>query len=197
MLTYMSLATLKLICTIVHLIGVACGVGGATVSDLLFFRVLRDRKITPDEFQILRVVSYVVWTSLVLFIISGLGFMYIQFLDQGRVLYLDREPFLAKLTIFGIILINAFIFHLKTIPLLRGAVSVTRTMQMFTQHRLLFALTGSISIVGWYTLLVLGVIRLVNPLSYLQILLLYIACVLCATTVAYLVLKLYTKKSES
>jgi hypothetical protein len=86
---------------IIHILGVTFGLGGATTSDLLFFRALRNKKIDASEFALLKTASLVVWAGLILLILSGLGMIWLG----GEIP--DNDRLYAKMTIVGVILFNS------------------------------------------------------------------------------------------
>ena len=61
----------KTILLIGHIIGVALGAGGATMSDVLFLTSIRDNMIDKSELKLLRMASKVVVFGLGLLIITG------------------------------------------------------------------------------------------------------------------------------
>jgi hypothetical protein len=64
MLEYIIMPEFKIIWTILHLIGVAVGAGGAFAADYTFFQSVRDRKITKTEMSFIENSSKMVWLGL-------------------------------------------------------------------------------------------------------------------------------------
>jgi hypothetical protein len=180
-----------LIAKLGHFIGIALGVGGAIASDFLFLRSIKDKRISKDELQLLKGLSNIVWWGLFFFLVSGLTFFYLQYAQKGEILYLASQPFLGKLTIFIILFSNAFVFHYKVYPKLEEA----HTKQLFdkdiTKHAALFSVVGSISIVSWTYVLVLGTFRSITPkyFDYVDILSIYAVLLVGAISVSYFILK--------
>ena len=69
----MDTSQLHTLFLIIHLFGVALGAGGAFMSDGAFFASLKDRKISKDEFGILKITSQMTWVGLILLLVSGAG----------------------------------------------------------------------------------------------------------------------------
>lgn len=155
--------------TLLHLIGFMLGVGGATISDILFLRFLRDFKISEEEKSILKLMSQIVWFGLCIIILSGLGL----FIPESERL-LASDKFFVKMIVVGVIIINGAILNLLVTPKLLNIAWKTETMNVKRVSRMshiAFA-TGSISFVSWYTALLLGFARNVT-MSFEQMLGIY------------------------
>jgi len=179
----MSLLTLFYI---LHLIGIAVGVGGATVSDYLFFRSIRDRKLSFDEFNLLRSMHLILWGGLALLIFSGTGMLAVQYFATGSVAV--SGMFFAKMTIVLIILLNGFAFKKLAFPVLKACVD--RPLHQdggFAKNLWLLSLIGAISIVSWYSALLLGALRTIE-LPYIFVMTLYVFLVSAGAIFGYLLL---------
>lgn len=139
-----------------HLLGLALGLGGATTTDIFFFRFLRDRRISPYEAEVMRALSQIIWFGLAVLVVSGIG------------LYLPRSAelnqsakFLAKVVVVGVIMVNGAWLNLVVSPRL-----VSIAFHQSTAHaggeswlrRLAFGL-GAVSATSWYTAFILGMMR--------------------------------------
>lgn len=153
----MDLRTLLLIG---HIVGIGIGLGGATVSDIFFMRILKNRVISAADFQNLKVLSRVVWAGISLLIISGLGFLWLFYNNSGEIPGILSSPrFQAKLTLVAIVFINGLVFHFKVFPLLKGAIGIPDGLQGYKR---LFAVTGAISATSWYAIVVFALLRSVS-----------------------------------
>src|SRR3989338_1491242 len=92
---------------IFHLIAAAIGLGGATITDVFFFRFLKDFKISEMEFGILKVLSQVIWFALALVIITGIG-LYLPASER----LLVSSKFLVKMVVVAVIVANGVILNL-------------------------------------------------------------------------------------
>src|SRR3989344_1355356 len=114
----------KLVYTIVHLIGVALGAGGAYMSDFIFMQSIKDRKITDTEYKFMSLGSRAVWTGLFLFIFSGVGLFLlivsgIGLFSLDSETYLNSSKFQTKMAIVAILTLNGFYFVFAHIPLIK------------------------------------------------------------------------------
>jgi DNA-binding beta-propeller fold protein YncE/plastocyanin len=172
---------------VLHIIGVALGVGGATVSDYLFFRSIRDRKISSDEFSLLQSVSRILWTGLTLLIFSGIGLLAVQYLQTGSIAV--SGMFYAKMTIVLIILLNGLAFKKYVFPTIKARLdSPLDQDSKFVSKLWILSLIGTISIVSWYSTLLLGALRGTVDLPYLFIMTLYIFILSGGAIFGYLLL---------
>jgi uncharacterized membrane protein len=139
--------------TLLHLLGFAIGVGGATISDILFLRFLKDFKITIEEKEILKVMSQIVWVGLFIIVISGIGL----FLPESERL-LDSAKFLTKMVVIGVIIINGALLNLLITPKLLTIAWKTNGIDIRSTTRMsAWAFVfGAVSFVSWYTAFFLG-----------------------------------------
>ena len=173
--------------TLFHIIGVAIGVGGATVSDVLFFRALADRKISRDELGLLHTLGMMLWVGLVILVVSGLGFVSLQYLHTGGVQYVSQPWFQAKMTIIAILSTNAVVMHWYIFPFMQAHIGKILDFETMRPKLALFATTGVVSIVSWYTALTLGVTRGLD-FSYGLIFNLYLVILVGGVFIAYTLL---------
>lgn len=173
---------------VIHIIGTVLGVGGATISDLIFFKATKDEKMDSHEWGILRAVSKVIWVGLALAIISGIGFL-LQMDD------ISNPKIWAKVTIIGVIFLNGVFLHWKIFPLFASMVGKKISNTQFAENMTTVFTSGAISITSWYIVLILGTWRgLNNTLSYWQILCAYIVILMFGIAVANIVGRMHTKK---
>lgn len=156
------LINLKTIILIGHIIGVAMGAGGATMSDILFLTSIYDNYIDPSEFKLLKVASKIVVVGLIILSLTGGAFFL-----AGSV---PSQRFWAKLTIVGIATINGFVMHRKLFPLFEqcSQEKIPLLSVTFLAHVRLLVSAGIISAMSWYGALILGVWKSL-PLSYFEI----------------------------
>ncbi len=171
----------------VHIIGIALGVGGATVSDVLFLQSIKNKKISADEFASLQAVSKIVWVGFLILLFSGAGMIIFSLIKIGSAPMLLLPRFQAKLIIALIIFINGLVFHFLSIPFLRKNINMSWESESITSKLPLFSIGGGISIVSWYSAFILGSLRGID-LPLLFILNIYGILVAGAILVGYFVL---------
>ena len=140
---------------IIHNIGFILGLGGATITDVLFFKFLKDNSISDGEKETMDTLSSVIWIGLAVLFLSGV-MLYLP--EQSRLL--ASSKFLLKVLVVGVITINGFFLNVLVAPKLR-TLSVDQNLQAQSLRRIAFAL-GGISIVSWYTAFFLGSIRKIH-----------------------------------
>lgn len=147
----------KPVFVILHALSAAIGLGSVIVTDTLFFRFLKDFKISAKEDETLRAISSVVWVVIGLLFVTGLAL----FLTTPAE-YLAKSKFVAKLVIFAIIVLNGFALNWLITPYLRkisfGPVTVEPTRHLRLMRRIAFA-SGGVSFVSWFSVFVLGSLR--------------------------------------
>ncbi|MDA2936416.1 vitamin K epoxide reductase family protein, partial [Patescibacteria group bacterium AH-259-L05] len=169
---------------VLHLLGMAIGLGGATISDVFFFKFLKDFRISSWEADVLHTLSQVIWFALAFIVLTGFGL----YLPEAQEL-ISSSKFLVKIVVVLVIIINGAFLNLLISPKLihisfrqkhdhrKGELSYLR--------RLAFAL-GAVSLTSWYSAFVLGALRDVS-VSFLPLLLMYLGVVAIAVAISQLV----------
>ncbi len=179
----------RLIALITHLIGFALGLGGATFSDILFFKMLRGGKLDSAQLNILRTISKIVWMGLWVLIISGLSIFALIYAEQGSLPMLASPRWQAKLTLVAIVLLNGFAFKKFIFPFLGRSAGQLVTPQLFSPNLWKLAIIGSISIVSWYSILIISALPREFRPSYYYFIGVYLLIVICGTFVGKFLLK--------
>jgi uncharacterized membrane protein len=187
-------AEYKLLLVILHLLGFALGVGGATMTDLFFFKFLRDFKISTWESKVLHEVSHLIWIGLIILIVSGIA-LYLPDMEALNA----SAKFIAKVLVVGVALVNGIFLNLfispKMIHISFGDEHVKYPGQLRKLRKIAFA-SGAVSIVSWYTAFILGTVPKSQPLSLLQIMTIYVAFVAVAMLGSQLTEQLFTHKAK-
>lgn len=166
------LASQRLWWVIIHNIGFILGLGGATITDVFFFRFLKDDKISEEEKGTMDTLTNVIWVGLAILVVSGL-MLYLP--EQAR---LNESPkFMLKVIVVGVIIINGLLLNMKVAPRMRSF-SFTDTVPARHFRCLAFAL-GAVSLTSWYTAFFLGSLRKIS-LSFYGGLGVYMGLVICA-----------------
>ena len=168
-----------------HLVGLAFGAGGAIATDATFLRTVWDRKISKDELNLIKILSKVVITGLVLLILSG----FLLLSTNPNYLNMAENPvFWTKMTIVLILTANGFAFHKKVLPLLERHEDTSLSTETVRKNLGLLAFTGGLSGISWYSALALGVFMQSFDWSYLLLMNIYVLLVIGAVMSAYAML---------
>ena len=162
---------------LIHSVGFVLGLGGATITDILFFRFLKDRVISQHEAEVMDTLSQVIWIGLGLLILSGVA-LYLP--EMARLN--ESSKFMVKALVVGIILINGVLLNLIVAPKIVSISFRGKDLDHKNEPRHLRKLAhvfGAISIVSWYTAFILGSFRSL-PFNFQQIFGVYLAAVLIA-----------------
>ncbi len=158
----------------VHLIGLAIGLGGATLGDLLVLRSLVRRE--PHPTALLHDLSLAIWIGLAILTASGLAL----FADDPGPL-LRNNGFIAKLVVVGVLMLNGLLLH-RQLPVFKLSGGTL--------------LAGAISSVSWYGALVLAMFKTTLHLELADYLGLYVAAVIVVWT-GYIQLQNYLLRKDS
>lgn len=150
-----------------HIIGVALGVGGATFTEIFSLKARRDGIIEPMEVDYIRTAVTVLRIGLFILILSGFGFLLLYRFENNGAGIMDPKLW-AKLSIVGVLIINAFLLQLRKVPFWLGA---------------------AISLTSWYAALILGAWRTLST-PFLNIIIVYIIAIFVVALVLHIIEKI-------
>jgi len=174
-----------------HLLGIAFGLGGATISDVMFFKFLKDLRISTAEKEVLATLSQVIWFGLAVLVLSGLGLYLPESVELNQ-----SAKFLVKMIVVWVIIINGAFLNLLIAPnLVKISFGLSHAHMPGELHRirkLSFAM-GAVSLVSWYSAFVLGLLR-TSPASFGVILGAYVVLILLGVAISQLVERQVSKQ---
>jgi hypothetical protein len=133
---------------LVHFVGLALGLGAATLLDFMFIRFFVRDRISVESWNIIEFFSKVINLGLALLWITGLGFVIHYFnWDPGK---LDNEKIWAKFAIVCLLTLNGIFIHSVVLPRIRAQVGRTLFAGMSRIQRSAFLTSGAISVTSWY-----------------------------------------------
>jgi len=178
------LAKYKTVIVILHALGAAIGVGAATVTDIFFFRFLKDYRISSGENELMKKLSNIIWFALGLIVVTGIGL----FIPESERL-LQSSKFITKVVAVVVVIINGTFLNLivspRLIDITFGQRHDHKSGELHVMRKLSFAL-GAISISSWYTIFILGSLKSI-PVSVGTGILLYAAIVCVAVIFSQIV----------
>ncbi|MEQ1849938.1 MAG: hypothetical protein ABL890_05125 [Candidatus Peribacteraceae bacterium] len=166
-----------------HFLGLALGLGGATVTDVLFFNFLKDFSITRKEADVMRVLSNIIVGGLVLLFVSGV-LLYLSDIPK----YNASPAFTAKMLLVMVITLNGILMHKHIAPHMMHLSFTSKSASMKILHhrrRVAFGM-GAISFTSWYFVFFLSMFKRLLPVTVgaTDILLVYIGLALIAVAVS-------------
>ncbi len=112
--------TLHVLLLILHIVGTILGVGGATMIEIHLNKALRDGKMDTVERDMLGGDFLVTRIGMGIGLITGIGFI-IEYWAANQLFRLDNGVFWAKMLIFVIIVVNAYLLHKHKVSLYWGS----------------------------------------------------------------------------
>ncbi len=166
--------TIYLLLVIIHLVGTALGVGGATFIEIFMTKALKDGHVDPIESDFLKTTFLVVRIGLVLALLSGFGFLLLYQLS-GQAFKLYNPLLWAKLTMVIIIAANALLLQAHKISLYWGS---------------------AFSFASWYGAAIAGIFLTNGKLyPYLWVMFFYVAGVILCAMILDIIRKSLTVKA--
>lgn len=162
---------------IAHIFGAILGAGSAFLSDAMFFSSIKDGLIEKTELRFMQLGGMFVWIGLFILIVSGV-FLVLTNPDY----YLSSTKFLAKVSTVGLIITNGIIFHFVHLQNIKKHLGIKfKDAPLFLKNSSLLMASGALSMVSWVFTVVLGMLKNV-PYSYIQIMSVYLICIILAIT---------------
>lgn len=153
-------AALKTGLRILHFIGLALGLGAATVLDLMIVRFFIKGKVTPEHWAVFHFGSKIVNWGLILLWVTGLGFLtYYGFFEPIK---LGNEKIWAKIAIVAVLTVNGAFIHAVILPKVKMQIGRSLMEGMSKRQRSTFLISGAISATSWYVPLMLGALPQLN-----------------------------------
>lgn len=162
----------KTLIIILHALAAAVGLGSATVTDIFFFKFLKDNKITEDESSLMKTLSGIIWVALAIMFLTGVGLFF-----SDVVKYSHSAKFLIKMTAFFVLVLNGVFLNFVVSPKMVKIDFTGRTDEAENSTKVLRKISfvlGAISITNWYLIFSLGLLKSI-PISYKLAFTLYIS----------------------
>jgi hypothetical protein len=162
-----------------HLIALVVGFGCAMLADYLILRQAILRPITRQLTDWLHYVSKFAFLGLAMLWATGLGLIFIRYLDNPAVL--SNQKLWAKIVIVILLSINGIIVHKHALRLVSSRVGRKLFDRRSRPEMMGLSMIAAVSSVSWITPMFLGVAtELNNKVSVGPVLGIYALLVLCA-----------------
>jgi uncharacterized membrane protein len=182
----------KALVVILHALVAALGVGGALITDVFFFKFLKDYRIANDESETLKTFSQIMWAALTGLIVTGAA-LFLTNVDG----YLASSKFITKMIAVLVIGVNGGVLNLLISPRIQeitfGGKHVHHEGELARLRKFAFA-TGAISISSWILVFILGSLRSI-PYTAGQGIGLYVVVVTIAVLGSQVYAKILSKKA--
>lgn len=177
---------------VLHTLGLVLGFGGVIIADTLFYKFLRDSKVSKWEADVMQTLSQVIWFGLAILMVTGLCFYIARFNELNH-----SARFLTKMVAVLVITINGALLNLIITPNLMkipfGEKDAPGAGGSHHIRKLAFAL-GAISMASWLSAFFLGMLRSLQ-IGFLPLILIYIGVVLFAVILSQVMERYYTRRA--
>ncbi len=178
---------LRNVLRIFHFLGLALGLGAATVMDIIILRLFLGQPLTHQTCDVFAVCATVVNRGLLLLWVTGIGFL--LFYAAFEPVKLGNEKVWAKMAIVAVLSLNGVFIHKVILPFVmsQGGEMMLYGLSRLKQH--LFLTSGVLSAVSWYGPLMIANISHLNfQVPAEQILIVYALVLICAWVVGHILL---------
>jgi hypothetical protein len=160
LLTADPVASTKTALRFFHFIGLAFGLGAATLLDLMLLKFFVRERISRQAWNIVHFSSHVVNIGLIILWITGWGFLtHYALFDPAKLL---NEKIWAKLVIVYALSVNGIFIHAVILPKIKAQIGKSLFDGMGNCKRTAFIVSGAVSATSWYLPVVLGAFPQLN-----------------------------------
>jgi hypothetical protein len=175
----------------IHLLGLAMGLGGTLVVDIMFTHFMRNYAISARESVIMHLISQMIIFGIFLLILSGVA-LYLPAAESFN----ENPRFIMKMIVVLIVIINGGVLNLYLTPKMKKISLVDEEKHRYeTLTRISFAL-GAISIVSWLAAFLLALLKDLFSMPLLYLLIGYLVLLLVAAGGSQMAKVYYEKKEE-
>jgi hypothetical protein len=189
---FFNLQNLKSSITFFHLLGLAFGLGGALILDILLLREFGNI-IHKEQLKLIATVSRLVTWGLVILWLSGLSFIAYYYLFTPEYLY--NEKVWAKVVVVSVLTLNGYFVHSVILPALKRSMGKKMINALsYEEMKSVFSI-GTVSFVSWFFPTILGVAKTLNfSVQMTDIVSAYLAMLLLAILFSNLMLSMLTRR---
>jgi hypothetical protein len=175
----------------VHLLGLAMGLGGTLVIDIMFSHFMRKYTISKRESVIMHLVSQMIILGLFLLLLSGAA---LALIDLEA--FLDNPRFIMKMIAVLVVMLNGAALNLYLTPQMKKISLKEEDRGRYEKlTKISFAL-GAISIVSWLSAFLLAMLKELFDMPLTTLLTGYVVLLIIATAGSQLA-KVYYEKKEA
>lgn len=186
---------LKNVSRFLHFIGLALGLGAATLLDLLLLRLVAKKRVSQENWQFIEFGSKIVNAGLIILWGTGLSFLVEYALFDP--VELTNAKIWAKLVIVGILTINGFFIHAIILPRIKARIGRPLFAGMSRFQKSAFIISGAVSATSWYMPMALGAFSQFNhSVPVLAILMLYAFLMILMVIAMHFVMWLLTPRKQ-
>lgn len=178
---------------VTHLFAMVLGLGGATYSDILLMKFLKDWEISEKEAEVIETMAKVILVGIALAFLSG----FMLFLQKPAEL-LQSDRFILKTLVFVILVVNGLVLHKFLLPKLlyfSFKKNIYLDRKKHINLRMASFICGAISVVSWYTIFFIAGFKDI-PFSFTVLLSSYLVILLGAILGAIIVEKILWKQAH-
>ncbi|PUB19174.1 hypothetical protein [Yoonia sediminilitoris] len=172
---------------LIHFVGLALGLGTATVLDLIVVRFFLGKTVRQSTLDVFAFCANVVSLGLLALWVSGIGFLiYYWHFDP---INLTNGKIYAKIMIVLILTLNGYFIHATVLPFVKRQLGKTLFEGVSKSRQHLLITTAMVSAVSWYCPLIIANLPQLNfTVPVIQILAIYGALLAAVMVVAHVVL---------
>lgn len=138
---------------LLHNIGIAWGVGGATIALILMIKSEKNPEIAPQIMKVMPAISKLIWIAIIFLIVSGIA------LTKLISWPIDLTVLAVKHIVVVILVLNGINLSFRILPKMERLVPKDeKPSEDFLKVRKNAKIAGIIGIASWYLILVLSVI---------------------------------------
>jgi len=192
----MYLLNLKSFILLLHIAGLAVGIGGAWIVEAFILKHMKTFTINKEHYSVIEFISKFVLAGLAMLWFSGGLFLLYYYLYTPE--FLGNEKVWAKVFIVLMLTINGFFVHHYLLPLIKECIGSTLQKVLSVEKLMLVLSMGVISFLSWLFPVILGVAKSLNfSVTAIDIILIYLSILATCLMTVVLIAKPINKKLQA
>lgn len=189
------MSDLKSFIVLIHLAGLALGLGGAWIADIFLAKHIVRQVITKEKYQFVEFASKVVCYGLALLWLSGFAFIAFYYFFTPE--FLLNQKVWAKVSIVTVLTFNGGLVHYYVLPVIKQCIGSAILPVVSAQVARRLTVICTVSFISWLFPLVLGVSKSLNfSVPGVVIVLAYVCMLLLSSLVAQLLVNSLLKRAQ-
>lgn len=138
---------------LLHAIGIAWGVGGATINSILIMKDEKNPELAPHIMKIMPSIVKMIWAAIIILIISGV------FLVPLITWPIDKTMLSVKHLVVILLVLSGLNLNFRVLPKMKKlAPTDGQPSPEFLKIKKTLKISGIVGLVLWYTIMVLSVL---------------------------------------
>lgn len=138
---------------LIHAIGIAWGVGGATINSILMMKAEKNPELAPHIMKVMPSIVKMIWAAIIILIISGI------FIVPLITWPIDKTMLSMKHVVVVLLVLSGLNLNFRVLPKIKKLAPIGgQPSPEFLKAKKTLKISGIVGLVLWYAVMVLSVL---------------------------------------